>query len=267
MRKTLPYALLATFCAILCAAPLEGGGVMLIAGRNAMLAGGGLSAKDYVQSGLVAMWDGIENAGWGVHDANATTWKDLSGNGWNLIAHEGRSNVLPTFEAQCARLDKNCFYVYDGAIGSGSGSKIPAAKQLEFVVKTISTGDNCVCEFKNSNIAVWGWYGKACPVKPGWGKVILGFNEIAKSVNGYSYDISEINNFKIYLHGLQTLNVQNGQGFGSMNKNGLGFDGWYDTSEHEYIGDIYCVRLYSRALTAAEVAANYAVDKARFNLA
>jgi len=25
------------------------------------------------------MWDGIENAGWGVHDENATIWVDLVG--------------------------------------------------------------------------------------------------------------------------------------------------------------------------------------------
>lgn len=36
MRKTLTQALLAAFCAILLAAPLEGGGVMLIGMRNAM---------------------------------------------------------------------------------------------------------------------------------------------------------------------------------------------------------------------------------------
>jgi hypothetical protein len=29
---------------------------------------------------------------------------------------------------------------------------------------------------------------------------------------------------------------------------------------------IYCTRIYSRALTSAEIAANYAIDKARFNL-
>jgi hypothetical protein len=33
-----------------------------------------------------------------------------------------------------------------------------------------------------------------------------------------------------------------------------------------YSGLIHSVRLYSRALTADEIAANYAVDKARFNL-
>jgi hypothetical protein len=38
------------------------------------------SAKSYIQDGLIAMWDGIENVGYGVHDENATVWKDLVGN-------------------------------------------------------------------------------------------------------------------------------------------------------------------------------------------
>ena len=33
-----------------------------------------------------------------------------------------------------------------------------------------------------------------------------------------------------------------------------------------YTGQYHCLRLYSRALTAAEIAHNYAIDKARFNL-
>jgi hypothetical protein len=44
----------------------------------------GLSAKDYIQDGLVAMWDGIENAGWGEHDPYAAEIADLSGNGHTL---------------------------------------------------------------------------------------------------------------------------------------------------------------------------------------
>jgi len=31
----------------------------------------------YVQDGLIACWDGIENAGAGVHDGSATVWKDV----------------------------------------------------------------------------------------------------------------------------------------------------------------------------------------------
>ena len=38
-----------------------------------------LSTSNYVQDGLVACWDGIENAGVGVHDPVATVWKDVVG--------------------------------------------------------------------------------------------------------------------------------------------------------------------------------------------
>jgi hypothetical protein len=46
----------------------------VVGGKEIALMGdGGLSAKSCVQDVLVAMWDGIENAGWGTHDANATS--------------------------------------------------------------------------------------------------------------------------------------------------------------------------------------------------
>ena len=40
----------------------------------------------YLKENLVAFWDAYENAGVGQHDANATTWKNLSGNGldWTI---------------------------------------------------------------------------------------------------------------------------------------------------------------------------------------
>ena len=37
------------------------------------------STSSYVQDGLIACWDGIENAGAGVHDGGATVWKDVKG--------------------------------------------------------------------------------------------------------------------------------------------------------------------------------------------
>ena len=39
----------------------------------------GIAASSYIQNGLVACWDGIENAGAGTHDAGATVWKDIVG--------------------------------------------------------------------------------------------------------------------------------------------------------------------------------------------
>lgn len=40
---------------------------------------GGVTARDYVQRGLICHLDGIDNVGTGKHDADATVWKDLSG--------------------------------------------------------------------------------------------------------------------------------------------------------------------------------------------
>lgn len=38
---------------------------------------GEYTAADYVQDGLIAMWDGIENAGLGIHDYDAINWTNL----------------------------------------------------------------------------------------------------------------------------------------------------------------------------------------------
>ena len=52
-----------------------------------------LPASSYIQDGLIAMYDGIENAGAGQHSDSATTWKDLSGHGWDLtLAGVGSSS-------------------------------------------------------------------------------------------------------------------------------------------------------------------------------
>ena len=42
------------------------------------------TARDYVQDGLIAMWDGIENAGWGQHEDSPIVWKDLTNSGYDF---------------------------------------------------------------------------------------------------------------------------------------------------------------------------------------
>ena len=50
------------------------------------------TARDYVQDGLVAMWIGTENAGWGVCDTNAQTFVNLVGDGaYDLHLTDGTS--------------------------------------------------------------------------------------------------------------------------------------------------------------------------------
>ena len=39
------------------------------------------SSADYVQDGLVAQWDGLDNVDTGTHDPTATVWKNLATSG------------------------------------------------------------------------------------------------------------------------------------------------------------------------------------------
>ena len=56
----------------------------------------GWTAYSYVQKGLKASYDGIDNAGTGTHDATVRTWKDLTGNGY-----DGTLASTVTWESNC----------------------------------------------------------------------------------------------------------------------------------------------------------------------
>ena len=43
-----------------------------------------VTTADYVQDGLIAHWDAIDNAGTGTHDPTAATWKNLVPGGMDL---------------------------------------------------------------------------------------------------------------------------------------------------------------------------------------
>lgn len=66
------------------------------------------TAADYIQDGLVAMWDGIENVGYGLHDDSAAVWVDLV---------EGRHLTLP--KSSTTRIVQ---WMEDGLYGIGANS-------------------------------------------------------------------------------------------------------------------------------------------------
>ena len=66
------------------------------------------SASQYVQDGLLACWDGFENAGADAHDASATVWKDLvAGREFNLynVTVEDDSMVFAGTQSSYGELD------------------------------------------------------------------------------------------------------------------------------------------------------------------
>ena len=214
------------------------------------------TANDYVQDGLVAMWDGIENAGWGVHDPNATTWKDLIG-----------SCNLTLYSSMCAPADNALVCTKSTAAQDGAYTiaQIPAYTTAEAVFRV----DEASGTYKE--------YAVFCDRNKG----IFG--------NNWKYQIFTCSRPRVYVsaEGLMAQGAVVALSWdtsariatynGGTAKNSTTYAAVFPTSNRfsvcgctsaslSFHGAIHSIRLYSRALTADEIAHNYAVDKARFNL-
>ncbi|MBR1587056.1 MAG: hypothetical protein IJ658_01905, partial [Kiritimatiellae bacterium] len=69
----------------------------------------GRTARSYVQKGLKASYDGIDNAGTGTHDPAVRTWKDLTGNGYDgtladIVAWDGGNCWTTTVSGRPVKL-------------------------------------------------------------------------------------------------------------------------------------------------------------------
>ncbi len=238
-----------------------------VAMRNGMMRRGGGWTNPYVTDGLVAMWDGEWNAGGGMHDANATTWKDLSG------TFDASKSGSPSFGDNYTVVSGDGYWIVPETIA-------PVVLSADLTAEVVfSTGSStilnqCVLAFgptssasrilylffgqypqnKKSNF-FWTYKGKQAAVRT-TGSGALGFGIHTTSIvvssgvfNGY------------FDGGLKTFGNAGGStsswsGIAQIGKGTNALD-----------GHIYCVRMYSRPLTSTELDFNHAIDKARFNIA
>jgi hypothetical protein len=196
------------------------------------------------------MWDGEWNAGGGVHDASATTWKDLIG-----------SNDLDIYGS----VEPNCIRTTNTSAAGMSGT-----------ISGIATIE-CCCKIDPSQSVSIGLLAYSGDIN----KTNLGLARYGPSVgfqthSNVFWDYSEIateaartvsaTTSACYVDGSELPSASHSaDAWNNQSYTGIGGRHWQN---HNYraVGDYYCVRFYNRALTAAEVAANYAIDKARFNL-
>lgn len=225
------------------------------------------TARDYVQDGLVAMWDGIENAGWGVHDANATVWKDLTGNGWdfpaaNLIFHDDRVEALANVGSVKSSAD---FWDWAGGTFDGTFERptTTAPNNGFFQLGRVGIGG-----INHSAVNGCIWYTSASATNwkclyPFSGGSNPGARAFEKAHRAFASDFTSLyTNQKYYQNGIRYTGY---------------FEPWSTNIAHSaltptlYVGNagtpkFYGIRLYSRALSADEIAHNYEIDKIRFNL-
>lgn len=242
---------------------------MLIGMRNAMLAGGGWK-NPYVTDGLVAMWDGEWNAGGGVHD-NEIRCINLCGTSETLVP-SGGLDAYSIGSDSIIKNDKNdglvaTFtqgYLDSWLIGDGTCEIVFSAfSSSGGVYYDVATGEN----YGKRGLRVSG-------MGNGGNKVV---NAIEYRIDNYAiyyksssvgiydrrYYVSSITQgstrrVSTYEDGMALSPITGGSiasGFANVLKILRFKDGEFCT-----------FRFYSRALTADEIAANYAVDKARFSL-
>ena len=225
---------------------------MLLGARQFFERRGGGWQNPYVTDGLVAMWDGIENAGWGVHDANATTWYDLSGNGYNL---ELRNN---------AAFDANSLVTADrNNVTALLSSKLPYSTIEVCAFFDASRNSSALVCFGNSITDVRLFCIMPTTIQARSGQYVLDIDTSPKSTWSATYDSSSIPSYYVnggLKTGTLTSNVW------SVRSGNFGLSGANNYNQYNFVGNYYNVRVYNRALTPAEIAANYAIDKARFNL-
>lgn len=223
----------------------------------------------YVTDGLVAMWDGEWNAGGGVHDANATAWVDLSNNGHNLTIPStiafGDDYGMASDKGGAVIIRPSS--VYDAIVSAG-GYTIEAVFESSGVNGAIATigNENTIYSFSTSRASF-----RASNKYNGSGtNLTLQYSNVTTSVAKKSWAMTvELGAGTILYENANVNRSVSSGGIAGLQYPqyvGIGLNSSYPGSNDGAGGKYYSVRLYSRALTAAEIAANYAIDKARFNL-
>ncbi|MBO6031857.1 MAG: hypothetical protein J6Q22_10490 [Prevotella sp.] len=224
------------------------------------------TVSDYVQNGLVAIWDGIENEGWGNHSNSTTIWKDLVG-GIELVASGDAtwSDSYLIVRDQWITSDKDAFsYLQSNFFDPPK--LVGGGYTIELVVRITSTGNKNIFGSRYSTVNIFTYGGKIC----GWigsGNNTISFLEINSkgSVSfcldniGGTYDNVSYTNGKI-------SNRYSNRSYGGTLTGSFGvgkgeYQAW-GVAEGEY----YCIRLYGRVLTPDEITFNNMIDKARFGL-
>ncbi len=235
---------------------------MLINLRNALMTGKRTpTARDYVQSGLVAMWDGIENAGWGTHNASATTWKDLIGSADITLVRAVVNSDHIYFPKGTSTSD----------IGYGTANFPYPYGTMEAGFSLDNDQGYCIIAIGATVYAGWGLCSFA---RSGLGRVISDTYDAGAGPYA-SYTIQEACTISITKDsGPSSEDIfKNGvkQSLGTVpagSRYSAGTNSINASTNQTRSNDIRMrfIRIYSRVLTDAEIAANYAIDKARFGL-
>ena len=251
---------------------------MQIASRVSMWSGVRTpTAKDYVCN--LALWDGIENEAWGTHDARATVWKDLIGGYACPISSNASvlADCLATASSQNLSAQK---LKVPQALANAINADVLTIEFVGSLRCGSTNGDGIAAVFLNSSVRPLTVY--AVSTVSGTARRIRGaLLATSGNVAGPSTEIARRNNVRrfslsiVFNSGTMTTYL-NGASLGSFAyppsqtasaTTNMDLTLMYSPSGGNYFDGEACgLRFSSRVLTADEIAANYEIDKERFNL-
>lgn len=253
MRRLI-LLLAAVIATALSAKPVKGN----LGGEGTKYSGAkGNSPTDYIQDGLIAMWDGEYNAidadGKPCHDAKATIWTPLKGD-WVLTLYPNGVWGAKSLNG-------------DGSYRMALGVVSPPLQSLEVCFKTESSSvqfaymhlarRNCI-GVSNTDVGVGLRQGKS-----------LGYSAVGQllTVSAIYGGTNEVDNVAAiaYANGVElTKPGTTGANWSAPTGRNIILGGAYAEGDRCFNGSIYCIRMYNRELTAAEVSHNLKIDQERF---
>ena len=226
-------------------------------------------AESYVRRGLYAQWDGIENAGFLVHDPAATSPRELIGNITTLAAVDtlpvsgnkaflfgsghlsmhvpGMKDAINSGKATVEFvLEENGNFIHNsGIVSIGQGTR------GLWIYQQINNGYNGMVSAYSYHAALSGEF------------TYLGLSpKGTKGIHTYSFALGDSTGNSFY--------ATNGVYGAAVNRHSttVGDDqcyiGTYPGTTQRPTAKVYSIRFYTEKLTQDEIAANAALDRARF---
>lgn len=229
------------------------------------------TAADYVQGGLVCMWDAIENSDWGVHDDSATAWTELvSGTADAIVGNLGTRYVWS-----------------DNALVSYTDGNTFTSDRTDVLLEPFQTCTFTLESTTSAPTASHTWQPQIfniCKSGQGYSQgLILRYRRENNGACGNVYTGTYTSGPSITvspLDALHTWTCSYNEGVGSFYADGLYVGGAtvnpdqtitstivrIGSSSYQFQGCYHSIRIYNRALTADEIAHNAQIDQARFGL-
>ena len=209
------------------------------------------TASDYIQDGLVAMWDGIERGD------NPLVWSDITGNGWDLTVTSGSEWLTDAL---------SCSDYQRFGIASMPNRLIPAAS-VEHVEIT------CFATKRTNNPLIF--YNGPSGLKGAKNIVITASTVGVETSENKRHTACKLTTGlfrisatweKLYIDGERVTDTTFTRDTWSGGSESFALFGRSSDTNYAVAGRVYCVRIYNRELTPEEILHNHEIDKRRFNL-